>query len=138
MSELKSQFKVTDDRLISPIARENLQKAIIAEYGNQLLLTDKYAQVELLGLRAKQLHPGLIDENPELTRVVNSTMMTDMLVHQAAKNGDLNSRYLGSVLSLAGKYMPDNLRLPIIEKTFYGIDQMTISENAKNVLKTGV
>lgn len=138
MAELKKQFNVTDDRLISPIARENLQKAILAEYGNQLLITDKYAQVELLGLRAKQLHPGLIDENPELTRVVNSTMMTDMLVHQAAKHGDINARYLGSVLSLAGKYMPDNLRLPVIEKTFYGIDKMNIPEDAKNVLKTGV
>lgn len=138
MAELKTRYNVTDDRLISPIARENLQKAIIAEYGNQLMLTDKYAQVEYLGMRAKQLHPGLINENPDLSRVVNSTMLTDMLIHQSAKKGDLNARYLGSVLSLAGKYMPDNLRLPIIEKTFFGIDKMNISENAKNVLKTGV
>ena len=136
------EYKQTEKKLYPMGAttweKEELHKAIISEYGNQLLLTDKYAQVSLLTQRANQLHPNFLEENDDLTRIVNSSILTDMLVHQWAKNWDVNARYLGSVLSITGKYMPDNLRLPIIEKTFYQIDKMNIPENIKTVLKTGV
>lgn len=136
------EYKQTEKKLYPMGAttweKEELRKAIISEYGNQLLLTDKYAQVSLLTQRANQLHPNFLKANDDLTRIVNSSILTDMLIHQWAKNWDVNARYLGSVLSISGKYMPDSIRLPIIEKTFYEIDKMNVPENIKTVLKTGV
>lgn len=136
--ELKARYGTTFDSDISEIEREWLQKEILAKYGNQMINTDEYARLQFVTKRAEQLYPNFLNENPEVTRVVNSAALMSLMVNEQAKQWDLNSRYLGSVLSLAWKYMPDNLRLPIIEKTFYEIDNMKVPENVKTVLKTWV
>jgi len=117
---------------------EELKRIMLVKYGNQLVLGDKIAQNQLLMTRLNQLNPAVNNFSPEFQKIANSVLLTDSIIHEQTKQGNLNARYLGSVLSLAGKYVPDSIRLPIIQKTLYEIDQMDIAENDKKVLKTGV
>ena len=85
-----------------------------------------------------QIHPDMLKPDDSFMKIVNAASLTKLMVHEQAKQGNLNARYLSSVISLAGKYLPDDIRLPMIEKTFYEIDKMKINEDVKMVLKTGV
>ena len=118
--------------------QEALQRIILTKYWNQLVMWDQIAQTQLLMWRLTQINPQVLNISPEFQKIANSVTFIDTIIHEQTKKGNLNARYLGSVLSLAGKYTPDSLRLPILEKTFYKIDQMDIPENDKKVLKTGV
>jgi len=118
--------------------QEEMQRAILMKYWNQMLLWDQLAQNKMLMERLEQINPAINNFSPEFQKIANSVLFTDSIIHEQVKSGNINARYLGSVLSLAGKYTPESVRLPIIKKTLYGIDQMDISEEEKRVLKTGV
>ena len=136
--ELQKRYGETYDAEIPVSEKEALQKEMLQKYGNVLINTDMYARTQFISKRAEQLFPTILQDSPELQKLVNSTAMIDMIVNEQAKQGNPNARYLGSVISIAGKYASDSFRLPLLEKTFYQIDKMDISESAKKVLKTGV
>ena len=39
---------------------------------------------------------------------------------------------------MAGKYVDDELRIPLIQRAFYKIDQMDTDMDTKQILKTGI
>lgn len=118
--------------------KEDLQRQILISYGNQLVLWDKLAQNNMLMERMNQLSPEVLKASPEVQKIANSVTFIDSIIHSETKKGNINSRYLASVLSLAGKYSPDSIRPKVIENTIYKIDNMDIAANDKVILKNGV
>lgn len=85
MKQIKARYNKTSPSDISEEEREILQKEMLNKYGNQLISTDEYARLQFITKRAEQVHPNFLNENPDVTRVVNAATLSTLLVHEQAK-----------------------------------------------------
>lgn len=130
--------KKGSDSDLSEQERQNLKKSMLEKYGDRLIAFDNYARFNLVQTRAEQIDPDMMPASNDLSRVANATAFMQMIVHDQSRQGNLDSRYLASTLSLTGKYLPDGIRLPVIKQVFREVDSMKIPEWDKSILKTGI
>lgn len=136
-NRMKNEHNVTNvNNLPDPIAKQ-LKKEVFNKYAQQLLDSDNYTRYNFMMELVNRQIPTL-KEDSELKTMVWSAAFQQMIMHNEAKKGKPDARYLSSIISFAGKFVPDELRLPLIKDAFFEVDQLDIPIGHKQILQTGI